>query len=217
MEAKDLIAPGLTAAVALFALYLNTIRKDRIAKERDSKYLAVQVVCELDAFVEACASVATNRGKDEYGNGSHVEFPEPPKYPDDLNWASIDDGLMYDLLSIPAKTRRVASYVSAFGQECDDEDDYFGVRAEKLSKLGLKTQEICQRVREKFNLPAVEFDARTPVERMHDELKAAEARQKKIEDLAKTAPALPPWDPPAEASPVAPNLANPNTGLISPL
>jgi hypothetical protein len=57
MEAKDLIAPGLTAAVALFALYLNTIRKDRIAKERDSKYLAVQVVCELDAFVEACASV----------------------------------------------------------------------------------------------------------------------------------------------------------------
>jgi hypothetical protein len=217
MDAKDLVAPGLTAAVALFALYLNTIRKDRIAKERDSKYLAVQVVCELDAFVEECASVATNRGKDEYGNGSHVEFPEPPKYPDTLNWTSVDDGLMYDLLSIPAKTRRIASYVSGYAQECDDEDDYYRMRAEKVSKLGLRTYEICRRVRERFKLPAVEFDTWTPVERMQDELKSAEARQKQIEEFAKNAPPLPSWDPPAEAPSVTSKPSKPDAGFVSPL
>jgi hypothetical protein len=191
----SLIAALMSACTTLTALFLGTIGwpwfRDRLAKKREGKYLAVRVVCLLDVFVEECASTAINRGVDEYGNGSHVDSPEPPAYPGDVNWKSIDDKMMYDLLSLPARTRRASNFVDACARDADDEDVYYHLRAETYSTLGLQAYEVCRDVRKKYSLPPAEFREWDPIARMEDELKQVAERRRKLEEYARAAPPPP--------------------------
>jgi hypothetical protein len=188
----SLIAALISAITTLTALFVGTIGwpwfRDRLAKNREAKYLAVRVVCLLDVFIEECASTAINRGVDEYGNGSHVDPPEPPAYPGDVNWKSIDDKMMYDLLSLPARTRQASNFLDACARDVDDEDVYYHIRAENYSKLGLRAYALCKEIREKYSLPPAEFRDWNPIARMEDEIQQAAERRRKLEEYARLAP-----------------------------
>jgi hypothetical protein len=188
----SLIAALISAITTLTALFVGTIGwpwfRDRLAKNREAKYLAVRVVCLLDVFIEECASTAINRGVDEYGNGSHVDPPEPPAYPGHVNWKSIDDKMMYDLLSLPARTRQASNFVDACARDVDDEDVYYHIRAETYSTLGLRAYALCKEIREKYSLPPAEFRDWNPIARMEDEIQQAAERRRKLEEYARLAP-----------------------------
>jgi hypothetical protein len=109
----SLISVGTSFVVLLLGQILWPLVKDSRTKKSEAKYLAVRVVCVLDKFVEDCASTAIDSGEvDEHGNSiARLNAPDPPTYPNDVNWKSIDDTLMYKLLSLPASTERAANYV----------------------------------------------------------------------------------------------------------
>ncbi|MBM0105831.1 hypothetical protein JM946_13910 [Steroidobacter sp. S1-65] len=74
------------------------------ASRKHARYLAIRVVCILDQFIDACADVVADHGEeDEAGIYTYDPLPDPPSFPDDVDWRSIDSKLMYEILSLPNK------------------------------------------------------------------------------------------------------------------
>lgn len=96
-----LIGSGIT----LFHSYWT--RKQDEAK--NARYLAIRCVCVLDKFVEDCMDVIKDdglsfgeRNKDGYLE-PQVIAPGPPIYPNDVDWRSVDQEIMYKLISFPSE------------------------------------------------------------------------------------------------------------------
>ena len=87
----SLISAGTSFVVLLLGQILWPMIKDWRTKKSEAKYLAIRVVCELDKFVEDCASTAIDSGEeDKDGNNiARVHAPDPPTYPSDVNWKSM--------------------------------------------------------------------------------------------------------------------------------
>lgn len=147
----SLISAGTSFVVLLLGQILWPLIKDWRTKKIEGKYLAVRVVCVLDKFVEDCASTAIDSGEeDENGNSTaRVSAPDPPAYPNDVNWKSIDDTLMYKLLSLPASTERAANYVqgSTENDSSPDYSEYFEARTESYARVGLEAYELSRMLR----------------------------------------------------------------------
>lgn len=195
----SLISAGTSFVVLLLGQILWPILKERRARKREAKYLAVRVVCVLDRFVEDCASTAIDSGEeDEKGYCvPQVQAPDPPTYPNDINWKSIGDSMMYKVLWLPAATERAANYVQGSTDNASPPDygEYFEARTESYANLGLQAHELSRMLRKQYNLPPVEFLAWDPISRMEDELRRISNRQemrlKSYEEFSKSAPPPP--------------------------
>src|ERR1700722_16847879 len=130
----SLISAGTSFVVLLLGQILWPMIKDRRTKKGEATYLAIRVVCVLDKFVEDCASTAIDDGDDNEKGESveRVTAPQPPIYPTDVNWKSINDTLMYKLLSLPASTERAANYVQGSTENAfpPDFSEWFEARTE---------------------------------------------------------------------------------------
>jgi hypothetical protein len=195
----SIISAGTSFVVLLLGQILWPMIKGWRSTKRDATYLAIRVVCILDKFVEDCASTAIDDGEEnEKGESiARVTAPDPPTYPSDVNWKSINNTLMYKLLSLPASTERAANYVqnsteNSFGP---DYGEWFEARAESYANLGLQAHALSRALRKQYKLPAVEFLAWDPISRMEDELRTIssrhELRAKRFEEFGNLAPPPP--------------------------
>lgn len=141
---------------------LRDIWADRRARGRNARYLAIRVVCILDKYVEHCAEVALDDGlcegqRDPQGClEPQVSPPSPPEFPQDVDWKSIEPGLMYRLLSLPNEAEAAGRRVDASGNFADppDFDAFFEERQDQYGRLGLAAFALTKEIREKYAIPA---------------------------------------------------------------
>jgi hypothetical protein len=147
----------------------------RRTRAEHARYLAIRVVCVLDRYVGKCAEVVDDDGL-SYGQRpnegyleAQVRTPDAPKFPDDLDWKSIEQTLAYKLLSMSNEAEAAdgrIDFVSEYVAGPPDFDEYFEERRDQYSKLGLAAFTITQKLREKNKLPAQELGEWNPVERL---------------------------------------------------
>lgn len=150
------------------------IRKRK--RQEQATYLAVRVICILDEYVDRCVAVVGDDGSVE-GRGSHraedgqeyyrpVErLPVAPDFPVDLDWRSIDSGLMYRILTFPNSVREVNDNIQWVSNEFawpPYYEEVFEARHMGYAKLGLEAIEIIQELRRLFGLPGASRPEKNP-------------------------------------------------------
>lgn len=81
-----------------------------------ARYLATRLVIAIDRYVIACCNAlrAEPHPLDDTDPETFAPFPEEYREPDgNVDWSSIDDGLAYELLSLPERDRDVRRRVLA--------------------------------------------------------------------------------------------------------
>ncbi|KHS45834.1 hypothetical protein [Novosphingobium subterraneum] len=147
-----------------------TIGKDFVAywigRRNSGRYAAVRIVCILDQFAEKCVDVAGDDGTaegrpagrtasgEEYYE-AQVDPPEPPVFPDDIDWTSISPDLMYRILALPNMALGTERFILAVSEHSfpPGYDELFQARWEGYADLGLEALSIVDALRRKFNLP----------------------------------------------------------------
>jgi hypothetical protein len=132
--------------------------RERAARVRAARYLAIRVVCVLDEFIDNCASVAVDSGS-EGKDGvlePQVSAPAKPSYPDDLDWQSIAHDLTYDLLSLPNAVTKAEGVVD-WANENDgppDFSEFFETRSIQYATIGLRANTLATKLRVRYRIPA---------------------------------------------------------------
>jgi hypothetical protein len=159
----------------------------RFTTRQRAAYLTIRVVNELDPFVDKCALVAIDDGALSRGLPDRIvdiETPEAPRFPDDLDWRSIDPQIAFNLLSLNNKleqARRDVGLAMEYAETENDLDQYYDTRRNAFAKLGIEAAEIGRGLRETYGLPRRSFDRWNPEE----ELKSVRASFEKKERAAK--------------------------------
>jgi hypothetical protein len=176
------VISGLFAFVGvLVATALVPWIRGHISRKQAARYLGIRVVCILDKYVEDCAEVAADWGREnpEGYSESQVSAPRCPSYPVDLDWHSIDYTLMYDLLSLPTNAEKAAGFVSDAGEHADppDFEGFFEARSSQYATLGLKAFDLTTKLRKAYRIPDLDRTEWDPVNRLKQELKDIEERR----------------------------------------
>lgn len=161
----------ISAVSALAGVFIGTVLtpwiRERGARTRAARYLAIRVVCVLDEFIDNCASVAVDSGS-EGKDGvlePQVPLPDKPNYPEDLDWQSIPHDLTYDLLSFPNFVMKAEGVVE-WASENDgppDFSEFFETRSIQYATLGLRANTLAKRLRASYRIPG-----RAPVANVND-------------------------------------------------
>lgn len=137
-----------------------------IGKLNSGRYAAVRIVCILDQYVEKCVEVVdddgttegrpagrTSSGEEYYS--AQIASPEPPAFPDDIDWTSIKPELMYRVLALPNLALGTERFVRAASEHSYPPDyaEFFQARWEGYADLGLEALEIIAALRRAFGLP----------------------------------------------------------------
>lgn len=149
---------------------MATIGKDVVShwigKRNAGRYAAVRIVCILDQYVEKCVEVAaddgtsegrpagrTSSGEEYYS--AQIDSPEPPAFPEDIDWTSISPDLMYRVLALPNLAVETERFVRGASEHSCPPDyaEFFQARWEGYAALGLETIEIIAALRRTFGLP----------------------------------------------------------------
>jgi len=183
------LTPSVFGLVGVFAgasiVWFKEWSVARRTKKEKASYLAARVVCILDEYVSGCIDAIGDDGLccgQPNKNGYHevqVSPPPTPKYPDDIDWQSINPALMYDILSFPNSIEAAKEAIRA----TDDfafpptYDEFFEERQHQYSLLGLKALDIADCLRNQFNFPSRRFEGwHTPPEKIF---------QKKLDQIKK--------------------------------
>jgi hypothetical protein len=173
---------------------------DRSQRSRHANYLAVQIVCVLDEFIDTCFDVVCDDGtymgqpagagpgnEDQYI--AQVALPVKIDYPTDLEWKSIHSDLMYRILILP-NSLRTANRVIDWAAEnsfMPENEDYFEARHEQYSNLGLEALALTETIRKTYKLPDVVSNGGSPRQQFESaKLKIQLSRDKSarlIEDM----------------------------------
>lgn len=146
-----------------------TIVKDAVAhwfnRRRRGYYAAVRIVCALDEFVEASVDVVDDDGT-SYGSPAgrteqgeeyyepQVELPDPPQFPEDIDWTSINPELMHRCLALPNSVRETRRIIHNEAEHSSPPDytEFFDARQLGYIALGLEALSIADALRTKFRL-----------------------------------------------------------------
>jgi hypothetical protein len=150
--------------VGAFLTYLKERRTERIKDQKDGSYLAIIVVSHLDRFTNGCWSVAfddgTSEGSPAGGNGIHKTTVEAPAFRPleiEVEWRSLPQELMYDILQIPDKQDHLENILANPGF---DDPPYYGeffwTRRRDYAQLGLHVSRVTKRLRKHARMPIVE-------------------------------------------------------------
>ena len=157
-------------------------RKDK----RDADYLAIQVVCLLERYVNECAAVVGDDGlcegqadKDGY---SSIQVAATKFEPNLLTveWRSLPTVLMYEVLDFSRKVESASQYVShAFDFATPpDYEEGFEERQYRYANLGIAASGLATRLRQHANLPGSGSDEWNPVAYMQTQLAEIEVRRR---------------------------------------
>ncbi|MBF0416666.1 MAG: hypothetical protein HQL86_00245 [Magnetococcales bacterium] len=150
-----LIGSGITW---LKELYLH-----KRSQDRDAHYLAVRVICVLDQFASDCCAVACDDGIwDPHENPDpqgrlfeKVKEPESILLPDDVNWKSIDNIILYKILNLPFKLKSVKKLLNEQSEYAiyDDGNLWFQTRQYEYACLGLDVIETTEKLKSRYKIP----------------------------------------------------------------
>ena len=141
--------------------WIQACLKRKRDEAKEARYLAIRCVCVLDKFVEDCMDVIKDDGLScgerniEGCLEPQVIAPGPPKFPNDVDWRSVDQEIMYKLISFPSEVEagdRMIAHTKDFAYPPNFEDWFlerkyyyctFGIHAYNLSneltnKYGIK-------------------------------------------------------------------------------
>jgi hypothetical protein len=168
--------------------------RERSARQRAARYLAIRVVCMLDEYVDDCASVALDSGEEDKDGilGIRIAEPPTPTYPVDLDWRSIEHALMYELLSFPNAAKKAAGAVNAVSEMADGPDftDLFETRSIAYGNLGLHADVLATKLREKYRIPSDDRADWDPVATLRRVVKETTERRNARYDALTAAPSL---------------------------
>lgn len=172
------LAPAIFGLLGVFVgAVLATLKELWFGYRNDGKnarYLAVQVVGQLDRYVFACSEVVTDNGLSQGqrdAQGFLVAQVQTPKFnPESLNveWRSIPVDLMYEILDLPYKAEVAAHIIEGASENSNppDFDDFFEERQLQYSELGLQAAAIANRLRKLAKLPERSVAHWDPIEWM---------------------------------------------------
>ena len=161
------------AIIGLLGVILGgvlTSFKDLVAhfytRRGNGRYAAVRIIAVLDDYAQKCVSVVADDGTcegrpagrtdqgEEYCD-PQVASPEPPAFPDDMDWRSIPFKLMYRILALPNSSRETDRYISASAENAfpPDYGEVFNARQEGYAHLGLAAVDLVSELRNEFDLP----------------------------------------------------------------
>ena len=161
------------AIIGLLGVILGSVltsSKDLVAhfftRRGNGRYAAVRIIAVLDEYAQKCVSVVADDGTcegrpagrtiqgEEYYE-PQVASPEPPAFPDDIDWRSISFKLMYRILSLPNTARETNRHISASAEHSfpPDYGEVFDARQEGYAHLGLEAVNLVSELRREFRLP----------------------------------------------------------------
>jgi hypothetical protein len=167
-----------TAIIGLVGVIVGSILasfKDLVAhffkRRSNGRYAAVRIIVALDEYTQKCVSVVADDGTcegrpagtteegEEYYD-PQVVCPEPPIFPDDVDWRSISFKLMYRILSLPITARDTNRYIGACAEHPSRPDYYelFAARQKGYTRLGLEAANLVTELRKEFGLPQESVD-----------------------------------------------------------
>ncbi len=160
--------------------------------DKSARYLAIRVVCILDKYLEDCTSVVKDDGL-SYGQRSEdgclapqVKIPETIKYPEDIDWKSIDHELMFKLLSFPAEIEDGNRIIYATEEIAvpPDYQEWFDERKFRYCQFGLMAYYYSNELSEKYGIKKKVYNNWDPLEDLSNHLKiVATRRHFRIEEL----------------------------------
>lgn len=167
IEWTDLIVAG----IGLFGVLLGsiiTVSRDALAssrkRRRDGSYAAIRIANILDEYADKCIDVVQDdgtlygqmaRSKDgEEYREARVASPPPLKFPDDIEWRSLNEAIMHRVLSLPNLARSTDRHIEVASDFAHppDYDDFFEARQEGYAKLGAEALSISDMLRKKFSI-----------------------------------------------------------------
>ena len=201
---KDVLLSGLCAAIIVQGfVWLREARQEQKTQKKEATYLAVRVTCILDEYVNKCVEVVQDDGTDNMGFPLHtdkgqehypptVKLPDPPQFPNDVDWKSIDADLMYRILTMPNTVNEANNYLKFIRSEYAHFPDYTEVheaRWGEYAKIGLEGIAIADVLRETYQLPDKDYTKRhddwNPQGLFKEKIAIVEKRQKENEARAK--------------------------------
>ena len=171
---ETIIVSLISAFSGLLGVIVGTILplfRDRWNNKRQARYLAVRVVCVLDEFLEQCICVVADDGlcfgqrNAEGYLEPQVALPKDLSLPSNVDWRSIDHGLMYKILALPSRIKRDNRSIS-FAEEQSFPPDYkevFEERQYRYACLGLDAAALSQALRKTYHIPPREFTDWDPI------------------------------------------------------
>jgi len=147
--------------IAVFKDLWTSYRERRI----EGSYSAIRLIGILEAYADQCIEVVQDDGMafglpagrtkdgEEYLRAT-VATPEPPEYPDDIGWRSLEEAVMHQIVSLPNKTRQINRDIkmSADFAFPPDYDRFFDARQEGYARLALGALEIVSELRKQFQV-----------------------------------------------------------------
>ena len=163
------------AIIGLLGVILGSVLtsfKDLVAhtfnRRGNGRYAAVRLIAVLDEYAQGCVSVVSDdgtcegrpAGRTEQGEEYYVPQatkPQPPIFPDEIDWRSISFKLMYRILSLPNNARETDRYIVASAEHSfpPDYDEVFAARQEGYAQLGLESVNLIKDLRREFGLPDI--------------------------------------------------------------
>ena len=175
MQMSETIFDGLIpAASGQIGVIVGTVLpwfRDAWNNKRQARYLAIRIVCVLDEFLDQCTNVVGDdglcfgqRSADGYLE-AQVSQPNGLPLPSDVDWRSIDHGLMYEILALPSRIERDNRFISFAAEHSipPDHRDFFEERQYRYACLGLDVAALTQKLRSTYGIPAREFGEWDPV------------------------------------------------------
>jgi hypothetical protein len=197
-SASSIISAIFTILAVVIGASLSWMRDvwtERSGRERRARYLAIRVVCSLDKYVESCLDVAHDDGLCQGQSNSdgylepQVDQPAPPVFPQDLDWSSIEQDLMYRVISL-ARDAEYSDRLIANAWENATGPDFepaFETRQEQYAELGLAGSSLAAELREQYKIPGFARRGRDTVsylKKVRDEIVRMRLERAKKADLS---------------------------------
>jgi len=190
VQMNEAIIVGLISAGSGFlGVIVGTVLpwfRERWINTGKARYLAIRVVCILDEFLEQCAAVVGDDGMccgQRNAEGyleAQVALPTGLPLPDDVDWRSINHGLMYRILVLPSRIEADNRVIAGVGEHSfpPDYEEVFEERQYRYACLGLEAVALGRKLRQTYGIPSQEFGDWDPIKTLEDE-------KARIEELRK--------------------------------
>ncbi|POM09860.1 hypothetical protein CUU62_26200 [Pseudomonas sp. WP001] len=138
------------------------------SRRENTLYLGILVVSHLERFANGCLAVAeddgTERGRPAGTDGQHTTTTKVPEFLPlslSVDWKLLPAELLYPILRIPDDQESLQNWLEGFSENDDDYPDhteYFWIRRQGYAELGLKVEELAEKLRSHCEMPTEKSD-----------------------------------------------------------
>lgn len=162
MERTDLVVAGVGlvgvvvgSCIPLFGEWI----KSHLQRRKDGSYAAIRLICLLEEYADKCIEVCEDDG--DYVDGDQwgylepmVPQPDPPKYPDDINWRSLKEEMTHRLLSLPNLARSTDKQINIafYHSNPPDRVEGFAARGEGYARLGHEASRVIAALKKEYSI-----------------------------------------------------------------